>query len=265
MSPRLYNAYKALNQFAAGYPYEVYHRLRSVGGSPPDTQFVLFARGRSGTTLFLSLLSSHPSITCGGEVLRRRVVAPGPLLQARAAQSPTSVYGCSLLSYQLQSIQTHLDRPKRLLEDLVDRGVTLFYLQRRNVLRHALSGLYAEHRRTWHDTGTSSSPPQRMRATRNDLFRWLDGSAQLRSFESSMLAGLPHESFTYEDDLQCADRHAHTAARAFTALGCAPVSPTTHLRRTTPRALEDFLTNAEQVRDWVRNSPYRPYLDALPA
>jgi hypothetical protein len=258
----LRTALKSLNAYYAGYAVEAAEHLRPVPApSSPEGRFVLFARGRSGTTLLLSLLSRHPQVACDGEILRRRVFSPRALIRRRAQRARRSVYGFKLLSYQLRSLQTHVRR-RRFLEGLVDDGYRLLYLRRRNLLRHALSGLYAEHRRQWHQRSSAASGSEKMTIRRRDLFRWMDGSRRLRRFESRLLQGLPHLSLTYEDDLEDPRLHARTLRRATDWLGLGAISPDTDLERTTPRRLEAFVRNADAVRGWVSRSSYASHLDS---
>jgi len=255
---------RTLNAYYAGYAYEAAQHLRpTVRSTPPETRFVLFARGRSGTTLLLSMLNAHPAVEADGEILRRRVLRPLRMVKQCKAQTQAPVYGFKLLSYQLRSLQTHLSDRRAFLEALGERGYRVLYLRRRNLLRHALSGLYAEHRRRWHQTDTDATDRPAIRVRRDDLFRWLDGSAQLRRFEQEVLDGLPHLSLTYEEHLEDPARHADTLRRVTGRLDLAPIAPDTSLRKTTPRRLSDLATNPDDVRRWVAASPYARFLSTV--
>lgn len=260
MVSALRSLYKTVNAYYLGYAYELAQHLRPAPRqAAPERRFVLFARGRSGTTLLLSLLDRHPAAACDGEILRRRARHPRGLIEAREALTTPPVYGFKLLSYQLRSLQTHWPNRRALLEGLVNDGFRVIYLRRRNLLRHALSGLYAEHRRRWHQTSEAASH-ERFSIDRSDLFRWLDGSTQLARFEQRMLEALPHLALTYEDDLEDAAVHARTLHRVTGWLGLDPIDPQTTLQRTTPRRLDAFVDNAAEVRRWVAASPYARFL-----
>ncbi|MEF8817619.1 MAG: Nodulation protein H [Salinibacter sp.] len=266
MPDALHGFAKTVNVFYAGYAYEAAQHLRpTVRSTPPETRFVLFARGRSGTTLLLSMLNAHPAVEADGEILRRRALRPLRLVKQCKAQTQAPVYGFKLLSYQLRSLQTHLSDRRAFLEALVEQGYRVLYLRRRNLLRHALSGLYAEHRRRWHQTDTDATDRPAIRVRRDDLFRWLDGSAQLRRFEQEVLDGLPHLSLTYEEHLEDPARHADTLHRTTDRLDLDPIAPDTSLRKTTPRRLSDLATNPDDVRRWVAASPYARFLSAVSA
>lgn len=254
---------KTLNAYYAGYAYEAAQHLRpTVRSTPPETRFVLFARGRSGTTLLLSMLNAHPAVEADGEILRRRALCPLRLVKQCEAQTQASVYGFKLLSYQLRSLQTHLPDRRAFLEALVEQGYRVLYLRRQNLLRHALSGLYAEHRRRWHQTETDAADRPAIRVRRDDLFRWLDGSAQLRRFEQEAIGGLPHLSLTYEEHLEDPACHADTLRRVTEWLNLDPIAPDTSLCKTTPRRLSELATNPDDVRRWVAASPYAHFLKA---
>jgi LPS sulfotransferase NodH len=257
---------RTLNAYYAGYAYEAAQYVRPT--VRPDScrdRFVLFARGRSGTTLLLSMLNAHPAVEADGEILRRRALRPLGLVARCEAQTQAPVYGFKLLSYQLRSLQTHLPDRRAFLAALVERGYRVLYLRRENLLRHALSGLYAEHRRRWHQTETDAADRPAIQVRRDDLFRWLDGSAQLRRFEREVLDGLPHLSLTYEEHLEDPARHADTLRRVTDRLDLDPIAPDTSLRKTTPRRLSDLATNADDVRRWVAASPYARFLSDVPA
>jgi LPS sulfotransferase NodH len=142
----------------------------------------------------------------------------------------------------------------------VDDGCHIVYVKRTNLLRHALSNLYARHRSQWHQTDPDAPAP-RMRLNPDTLLHWLNGSAQLERFERELLDGLPHLAFTYEDDLQDAARHADTVRRITDRLGLPPVAPKTALRKTTPRCLEDIVTDPSVVRNAIQGTPYASHLD----
>lgn len=252
---------KTLNTFYGGYLYEISQHLRPVRRTrTPEQRFVIFARGRSGTTLLVDLLNRHPAINSDNEILRRRVWSPHRLIRQRTALTNTPVYGFKLLSYQLQSVQTHVAGKRAFLDRLVDEGYHVIYVKRRNLLRHALSNLYARYRKQWHQTGPEAPAP-RMPLAPDVLLHWLNGSAQLAQFEQEMLDGLPHLAFTYEDDLRDATCHLATVRRITDRLGVPPVMPETALCKTTPQRLEDIVTNPDGVRDALCGTPYEPYLD----
>jgi LPS sulfotransferase NodH len=252
---------KDFSTFYGGYLYEAAQHLRFTRRTrPPQQRFVIFARGRSGTTLLVDLLNRHPSIACDNEILRRRACAPHRLIRQRMALTSAPVYGFKLLSYQLQSVQTHIADKRAFLQRLVDDGCHIVYVKRTNLLRHALSNLYARHRSQWHQTDPDAPAP-RMRLNPDTLLHWLNGSAQLERFERELLDGLPHLAFTYEDDLQDAARHADTVRRITDRLGLPPVAPKTALRKTTPRCLEDIVTDPSVVRNAIQGTPYASHLD----
>ena len=74
---------------------------------PPmrSVRFVLFGRGRSGTTALVGLLDGVKEIHCDGEILSRPVLLPKLYLQSCCANSPNMAYGCKILSYHIRDVQ----------------------------------------------------------------------------------------------------------------------------------------------------------------
>ena len=68
-----------------GYAEEAilsFHFLLTSSRKPP-TKFVIFGRGRSGSTLLVSLLNSNPDIHCDGEILSRKKLFPEKVIHSK--------------------------------------------------------------------------------------------------------------------------------------------------------------------------------------
>lgn len=70
--------------------------------SGPRTKFVIFGRGRSGTSLLVSLLNGCPETICDSEILKSRQLCPQWYVRARTAQCQQLIYGFKLLSCHLR-------------------------------------------------------------------------------------------------------------------------------------------------------------------
>src|SRR3954469_16063388 len=107
---------------------------------PERTQrrFLVFAQGRTGSTLLLDLLRSSPGVHCDEELLDRPVRSPHLWIAAhRAAQGAAAGYGFKVKIYQLTDAQGIAD-PGRWLGGMDRRGWSVIWLHRRNLLRHVL-------------------------------------------------------------------------------------------------------------------------------
>jgi LPS sulfotransferase NodH len=234
-------------------------RYRLLRPSLSATRFVIFGRGRSGTTALVSLLNAHPLMLCEGEILSRPVFRPLEHVLAHCANSAAPVYGCKILSYQLSEVQP-LQQRTAFVSQLYDHGFRIIYLRRRNLLRHALSNLRARefgfHART--SESVTSAPivvdPQA-------LMHWLHGSASLAAFEAESLQTTPYLSLTYEDHLADESQHQVTVAAICDFLGLAPAVVTSSYRKISPVALREAIANYEQVAQALLGTPYAVFLD----
>lgn len=108
--------------------------------------FVIFGQPRTGSTLLVKLMQSHPLVQCDGEVLNRNRwqqgwhpylyylarVFPEPYVLRKPAHCAKTVYGFKLLYPQIVA-------PRRLLYILNRLGWQMIHIQRRELFNLALS------------------------------------------------------------------------------------------------------------------------------
>jgi len=256
------------SSYFLGYPLEIRDHLpHAIGGKyTPDTKFVIFTSGRSGSTLLIDLLNTNPEVLCEGELLKRRVLFPERLLKGYEQKATKPIYGFKLLSYQLKNIQTGISDKKAFLHRLVkEEGYQLIYLHRTDHVRLALSIIYGFQRNKWHrQEGKNSmkvNPPFELKPDRFIFF--LNELARLKEFEQEMLEGLSYLSINYENDLQKEAMHNQTISRIAQFLGIEEQPSFSNLRKTTPKKLAEMVTNRELLIEAVRNSEYEAYASAL--
>ena len=235
-----------------------YARLAVPGLPRPDRRFVIFAQGRSGSTLLADLLNSHPRVYCADEILTWKRSDPARYALACSVGHRCDTYGFKVKIYQLTQGQQLTD-PGRLLRQLHDEGWLLLHLQRRNVLRQALSSMVAAQRDVYHQQrGAAGLAPVPIDAA--ELLRQTADRVRFCAEEAAALEGLPYASFLYEDDLLDPASHQATASRAFAYLGIEDVPVRTKLRKIADRSLEEVVANAAEVRGVVADSPYADLL-----
>jgi LPS sulfotransferase NodH len=228
--------------------------------TPPARRFVLFGRGRSGSTLLLSLLSSHPQVRCAGEELRYRTLAPAAHIRRVLAKGRAEVSGCKLLSYQMRSV--HGMAPDTgFLRDLAADGVDILYLKRENLLSHGLSNLYARARRAYHSTDARAGQGRKIHLDPAELIAWMEGSEALNAYEDAVLKGVDALPLTYERDLMTPEAQAATHARLLARFGLAHAPARTDLRKVTPRALPDLVDNSAEVLKALRGTRFARFIE----
>lgn len=220
-----------------------------------DQKFVLFGRGRTGSTLLTDLLNSSKEVACDKEIFNRPVKNPGQFLDNRESLFNKPVYGFKLLSYQLrnfiQPTNPH-DFMKHLSEDL---GYKIIFLRRDNLLRQTLSKHYSMHRNAWHDKGKVGER-SKMKVNVSELLHNLQEGRILDWYEEEALEGLDYLTITYETDLKTVEAQEASIAKVRDYLGLTDFKAKTNLRKITAAKLEDFIENAHELRNALRGSHF---------
>lgn len=221
---------------------------------------LIFAQGRSGSTLLVELLNSLPEVRCEGEILQRRVAFPAAWAEARRLRHRDRLYGFKVKPLQLLHHQNVTDMGGW-LAGMHGRGWRLVHLERRNLLRQVLSNIAAE-RYGWQrrvDTANPGRDP--LHVDPAVLTYWMGVRARWREQEHAALAGLAHETVHYEDDLSDPDRQQATLDRLAAALGVESAAGASNLRPANPGALADRIANYAEVRQALEGGPWERYLD----
>lgn len=242
----------------------------AVRPDDPAQRFVIFSRGRSGTTLLVNLVGHNPDVYCDGEILRHWKYFPEAyvLKRMRDAQSkwPFKAYGFKLLSYQLDEV-LHLRRERAMAEWLQRNGFRMIYVLRRNLLRLAFSNIWARHYGFHSAKNRAERHPDKARTPivveQEDLMWWLHGLTRKYRDERAFLDGSPHLEIVYEDDLAEPEQWEPTMNRFFDYIGVDRAPVETTFKRTTPETLDQIVANHEDVRAWLAGTEFEAHLEGF--
>lgn len=229
------------------------------GRSHPQQRFIIFGRGRSGSTLLVSLLDRHPQITCAGEVMRYRTFAPSAYIQRVLATGNAPVTGCKLLSYQMRSIHG-MPPDTGFLRDLANQGIAIIYLHRENPVRHAISNIMARRQRIYHVTQAVRQERDKIIVEPAEILRWMRGSEALGVYERAVLQDVPHLPLTYERDLEPISARQDTLDKIMTRFNLPPLTAQSDLRKVTPENLADIIENHDALFAALHEAGYARYL-----
>lgn len=250
---------KALLDFAV-------KRLTRPDSKEPQRRFVLFGRGRSGSTLLVRMLDQHSDIECLGEILRCRVMRPQAYVDHCLGALSAPVAGFKLLSYQLREILELPAQPSgnAFLKHLQAQGYRIVYTRRSNLFRHALSNLYAQKRRTYHQDAHSASTAASTQVviSPREMVEWMSGSERLDAYEQAALHGVEHLELIYERDLETPGQQDRTLSRVMAYLGVDAQRTIATLARTTPRDISQFIDNHEELLRELRKTRFATHIDA---
>ena len=241
-------------------------KRRLTGVAKPDARFVIFGRGRSGSTLLVSMLDNHPSITCAGEVLRFRTLNPMAHLNRVLNAGGRPVSGAKLLSYQMRTI--HGMGPNTdFLRRLSNSGVTIIYLSRENLVRHAISNIYARTQRIYHQSGESTAGPRparpRINITVSQISSWIEGSTKLGDYEQAVLQDVPHLPITYESNLATATARDVTWDNLLHHFDLKDEPLRTTMQKVTADDLRLIVANHDELMIGLSATPYHRFLSDI--
>jgi hypothetical protein len=224
-------------------------------------RFVVFGRGRSGSTALMSLLGALPGVHCDDEILNEVVPFPRTYVRARCARSSSPAYGCKILSYQVKKVQ-HLRRRTQFVRQLSEDGFSIIYLKRENLVEHAVSNIRAREF-GFHRSAAAGGENGKMAIDPQKVLDRIAKSEILDRFEAACLADVPHLPLTYERNLAFDGLHGPTVLQVAGFLGLPTGDippPRSAYRKVSPRALTDSVANYSELAAALAGTPYARYL-----
>ncbi len=223
---------------------------------------VIFAQGRTGSTLLESLLSSTGSLRKNGELLstkRCEIWFPKQFISGLSKLFPGN-FIFHVKIYQLTKYRKRPVDPTAFLTMLQERGWKIIYLRRENRLRQSISNLVAEHRGAYHKLSGSS---EKIRIN-VDCEVFVEKVKELLMFEEherEVLADLEYHEVVYEDDLEKPEMHQEVADRVFEYLGLEQGTIRTNLRKITTMSLRELIINYDEFESTVLQNGWGHLLD----
>ena len=222
-------------------------------------RFILFGRGRSGTTALVSLLDGVKEIRCDGEILSTPVLFPKLYLQSCSANSPVTAYGCKILSYHIRDVQPLLQR-RYFLHRLDKAGFKIIHLQRCNLFLHALSNIRARVSGYYQKKTDSPATTKVINVKPESILDWIQRSQRLATYELELLQGLNVLSLTYEEHIQDSSQHQPTVDKICDFLGVSSSPVNSDYRKQSPMRWQDAISNHQELIEFLSKTPYAHYL-----
>lgn len=258
--PEVYEHRPYLKRLYKGARQELRYALHARHPEPIH-KFMIFAQGRTGSTLLTNTLNMHPNIRCDDEILIVPRAFPLRFVENAARVAPTQGYGFHVKITQLHAWQ-RLHDVAGFLESMERRGWSIIYLWRDNILRHVVSNIFAEAAGTYHMNGGEQSRPDKVLLPLPRLDREMKLRLQLRNAERASLQGRRFYELIYERDLQPFERQIETFMELQKVIGVPQVEVTPKLKKMVVAPLQDLIENYEEVASWLSDQPeYAHFLD----
>lgn len=223
-------------------------------------KFVIYGQSRSGSTLLVELINTHPDVHCDGELFNEEAgrignsalsklvkMFPIPYLSYLRRRVARKAYGFKLLFY-------HLPRARLTMKVMAFSGWKFIHVYRRNIARQSLSNIIAERTQRWHRRGDDASPANRIVVSVAQLQREIAIRDRWRSREMDLIKHIRHLDVCYEDDLEHEGNWTSTAEMLSRFLGLGPFEPRSiSLKKTVDRGYGELIENYAELL---------PYLEA---
>jgi len=234
----------------------------------PQSKFLIYTRGRTGSTLLTELLNCHPEIFCDVEIFNflysgSMVKFPGMYINScskRASAAGKKVYGFKVKISQLR-YEHKYDNYDEILYSLYGKGWKFLHLKRVNFLRHQLSNIISFQTNIYHLRKTDKDFKKKVTVSCDKLYKGIIYGEEVEKTEEENLKNIPHHTVIYERDLLVNDRFQKTANDIFQFLGLKSFPVKSDLKRITQDRLEDVIENYKEVEDYFKNTKYEKYLN----
>ncbi|MBU0512077.1 MAG: hypothetical protein KKD28_02390 [Chloroflexi bacterium] len=170
------------------------------------------------------------------------------------------MYGFKLNTYHFRIQKT--EYPVEFVGEIQRAGYKIISLKRRNLLRQAISHMYALHRDAFHHRESQGKQAfDRFNVGLDQLQEKLELFETYRELRDQILDHFPSLQLYYEDDLLDSTRHQATVDKVSDFLGILPSRVQTDLRKTTPKELQSFVENYDEVKAYLSGTVYAKYLE----
>lgn len=246
-SPFLVSSYRAVRIIWPGFKCGL-KTVRYSFSPPPTVRFVIFAQGRTGSTLLCRTLNTHPQITCEDEILGPQRAFTKRFIENAAKDSGDQCFGFHVKIYHLTASQRIRD-VHEWLADVQARGWKIIYLRRENLLRHVVSNVFAESSGAYHyGHGDTKERPDRILLPAQRVREGIAGRRRHLAAERAALEGLEYLELVYEQDLERPETQEKTFKRIQDYLGVDNYALHTTTSKSVTKPLDELIYNYEEVQ-----------------
>lgn len=228
---------------------------------------LIFAQGRTGSTVLESLLCSSGHFDKRGELLSRRgsrVLLPEAYLRGLSKLRPSQNFICHVKLYHLTRDRVRAGRrpvdPGDFLRSLSEDGWRVIHLRRDDKMRHTMSLFVAEARGEYHKTDDRTERVK-VHVERERLEAHIQERLRFDAEEQAALEGIDFHEVSYERDLQAGTAHQQTADRIFDFLGLERRLVDTPMKKVNARPLREVIANYDEFAEWVEELGWGDSLD----
>ena len=252
---------------------EVASYILNYSKNPSNSvRVVIFAQGRTGSTLLESLLCSTGHFQKNGELLDRtqgqsEVLFPIQFVCGLSKWKLKKNFIFHVKIYQLTKDRKRPIDPAYFLETLYQNGWEIIYLRRKNKVKHALSNIVVKNRgarnqaTTWHKFDDNNKEKTKVFVDCEKLVKKVEKRFRFDNYEKEVLKNVEYHEVVYEDDLEQSTSHQKTVDRILDYLSLEPRKTSTNLRKVNTLSPKELISNYEEFVECSRKSGWSKFLE----
>lgn len=230
---------------------------------PTMKKVVIFAQGRTGSTLLEDLISSTEYFNKNGELLcnwPNEIFFPALYVKNKANLEQEKGFIFHVKIYHLSRDRKNPLDPGLFLRELYRNDWKIIYLRRENKVLHTLSGFVATARGDYHKF---SEKKEDIKLTIDcDLFAAkVEERIKFSELEESALKSLEHLELTYEKDLESPESQAETINKVLKFLSLPPKKAETKHKKITTTPLEKLILNYPDFSECMRQKGWLHFIE----
>ncbi|MCO4806524.1 MAG: hypothetical protein KC456_08015 [Flavobacteriales bacterium] len=232
------------------------------------TTFIVFAQGRTGSTILVDLINRSNEVHCDGEIFGAsmpiRLLFPKFYKRTLANLPKQPVYGYRIKIYDLVMFHNHSPEESiQFLRSEFKAGHKVIYLHRTDKFRQAMSSLVAEARGDFHYKADSKGAKKKIHIDAKSIPMRIDKLNEFTQWDKRALDGFEFLDINYETDLLPQEKHQETLDRICSFLNIDPCVATSEYKRSSVNQLEDYIENYDEVKSVLEENQLHTYLNQL--
>jgi len=254
---------RRIDKIFAGYASEFYINCMYPFSNKqaPKIKFIIFTYQRTGSTLLVDLLNSHPLIKCEGELLLNRMHNPKVYINHRSQLSSAEAYGFKLQISHLdyQRINDHENFVTKIFND----GYKIIKLTRSDLFRTALSLQYAIDIQRFHFKNHIADHHLPIISIRpEELIKSLEWIHSQRNTLDKITKNLPHMALRYEDTLYDNTLHQKTIDSICNYLELPTAKVGSELIKATSDNMFEYISNKNEIIEYLNKTEYKYFTES---
>jgi len=236
----------------------------SCGQTPSNqVRVVIFAQGRTGSTLLENLICSTGHFQETGELLNTEygeVSFPLKFIHGISKWKSHRNFIFHVKTYQLTRDRKKPLDPETFLRSLYNAGFKIIYIRRENVIRHCLSNLIAKKRGTHHKFDNRKENLS-IAVNCKRFIKRVKERIQFGTKERTVLSNLEYHEVVYEDDLEKVESHQVTVDKILDYLSLEKKEATTKHKKVNTVSMRELISNYREFIDCMSRQGWQDFID----